>query len=374
MIRVLHTADWQIGKTFGGFDPDDSVLLTAARIEIVKAIARCAAEEQVQLVLVAGDVFDAQTVTDKTIQQTFSALGAFAGLWVFLPGNHDAALAESVWTRAQRINAVPANALLCLTPEPRSVLDGAAVLLAAPLTQRNTYTDLTEWFPEFETAAGVVRIGLAHGSVAGILPDNIDSANPIAAGRAADSRLDYLALGDWHGLKQVDARTWYSGTPETDRFRSHDPGHVLIVDITSGDVPTVRPVQIGQHAWKSMAHCLTVPADLDVLDDLLNSLNPGDVVEMEITGRTDLAGRERLHNALSRAQGRVRALRPDTSALQLQPSQEDMDGLCTDGYLADTLEHLRTEQSRGADPALAADALVMLASTLHGMSHPEQTA
>ena len=27
-------------------------------------------------------------------------------------------------------------------------------------------------------------------------------------------QLDYVALGDWHGLKQVNARSWYSGTPE----------------------------------------------------------------------------------------------------------------------------------------------------------------
>ena len=36
--------------------------------------------------------------------------------------------------------------------------------------------------------------------------------------RAGHAAQDYLALGDWHGTRRIDARTWYSGTPEHDRF------------------------------------------------------------------------------------------------------------------------------------------------------------
>ena len=56
-------------------------------------------------------------------------------------------------------------------------------MLAAPLTQRHTYNDTTEFFDTFETPDGWLRVGLAHGSVAGILADDIDSANPISASR-----------------------------------------------------------------------------------------------------------------------------------------------------------------------------------------------
>jgi hypothetical protein len=37
-------------------------------------------------------------VSDKTIRRLFNAMQGHAGSWVLLPGNHDAALAESVWT------------------------------------------------------------------------------------------------------------------------------------------------------------------------------------------------------------------------------------------------------------------------------------
>ena len=75
-----------------------------------------------------------------------NATRGFAGPWVMLPGNHDAALSESVWTRAQRLNAVPDHVHLCLRPVPLHFEGLNAVVLPAPLTQRHTYTDLTEWF------------------------------------------------------------------------------------------------------------------------------------------------------------------------------------------------------------------------------------
>ena len=41
--------------------------------------------------------------------------------------------------------------------------------------------------------------------------------------RAERARLDYLALGDWHGTLEIAPRTWYAGTPEPDRFRANEP-------------------------------------------------------------------------------------------------------------------------------------------------------
>ena len=119
-------------------------------------------------------------------------------------------------------------------------------MLCAPLTQRITYDDTTGFFDTAETPPGYHRIGLAHGSVSGILQEGIDSSNPIAPTRAASARLDYLALGDWHGHLRVDERTWYAGTHEQDRFRANDPGFMLDVTLTEpGAVPAVEAVRVG---------------------------------------------------------------------------------------------------------------------------------
>ena len=369
MQTFLHTADWQIGKQFGGFEPDDAALLAKARIDGIRAIAELAAAEQVDGVLVPGDVFDAQTVADKTIQQAFRAMEPYPGPWLLLPGNHDAGLIESVWTRAQRLGAVPANAILCLTPTPVPLLDGRVVVLPAPLTQRNTFTDLTDWFEHATTDPGVIRIGLAHGSAQGVLHDGIDSANPIAAGRADSAGLDYLALGDWHGTAQIDAKTWYSGTHEQDRFRGNDPGNVLIVEVEAGQTPRVQRVRIGRHQWHQKDVALQVASDIDALEETLEALTNTDVVDLTVTGAVDLASHERLERAVSRAQGRVLALRRDLTGLQLLPSPEDIASLRADGYLADAIDELRAGQTIGGDAGdLARDSLILLATTMRGVN------
>ena len=44
VIRFLHTADWQIGKPFGGFDEDTRGELKAERFRTVERLARLACE------------------------------------------------------------------------------------------------------------------------------------------------------------------------------------------------------------------------------------------------------------------------------------------------------------------------------------------
>jgi DNA repair exonuclease SbcCD nuclease subunit len=107
-MRFIHTADWQIGKPFGTLADEARGVLTRQRIETIKEIARIANARAADAVLVAGDVFDTGAVKDETIRRTLLAMAGFAGPWVLLPGNHDAALAESPWTRITRLGQ-PAN-------------------------------------------------------------------------------------------------------------------------------------------------------------------------------------------------------------------------------------------------------------------------
>jgi len=313
-------------------------------------------------------VFDAQAVSERTIRRLFAQLAGFAGPWLMIPGNHDAALAESVWTCARRIGAVPPNVHLALEP---GVLDFAAlgfVALAAPLTQRHTYNDLTEWFDTAETPLGLLRIGLAHGCVQGQLAEDIDSPNPIGADRARQSRLDYLALGDWHGCRRMDERTWYSGTPEPDRFRDNDPGHVLLVEIDApGALPVVTRVATGRYCWRTLEAPLSVASDVEQLAATLAAARPSDVLSLQVAGEVDLPGLVRLREAIGLAEAGVRHLQQDLSALRLVPTAEDIAGLDADGYLGELIAELRDAQSQRTDPEaarVASHALTLLASFL----------
>lgn len=364
MPRILHTADWQIGRQYDRFGPEDGPALAEARLHTVERIATLATERAVDAVLVAGDVFDAQTISDRTIRRLFNAMQGFTGPWIMIPGNHDAALAESIWTRARRLNAIPEHVHIALTPEIMLFAEQGLAILPAPLTQRQTFNDLTEWFDQADTPPELLRIGIAHGSVQGILAADIDSPNPIDPQRAERAQLDYLALGDWHGCRQINDRTWYSGTPEQDRFKSNDAGYLLDVTIEApGAAPRVTPVAIGEFPWLQWQQQLDLPSDLDALIAKLEAVERSSVISLTVTGELDLEGEQRLHDALGRAQARHRVLECHLEGLRLIPTDADIATLQADGYLGEVIGQLR-ELQQGADPDTAREALVLLAGLL----------
>ena len=368
MPRFIHTADWQIGRQYSQLPADDAVPLAEARLAAVETIARLATEHKVDAVLVAGDVFDAQTVADRTIRKLFNAMQGYVGPWLMIPGNHDAALTESVWTRAMRLGAMPANLHLALQGKAFDFPSLGFSAMMAPLTQRHTYNDLTEWFDQEPTAQGHVRIGVAHGSVQGVLAEDIDSANPIGADRAARARLDYHALGDWHGCKQIDDRTWYSGTPEPDRFKGNEPGYALLVEIDApGAAPRVTPLETGQFNWQAWEQTVAVASDVDEFIARLAKVGTNEVLSIRVAGQIDLAGLQRIRTALSHTEAKVRSVQADLTALRLLPTAADIAALNADGYLGDVIAELRDKQAGQAGDAsseVAAHALGLLTSIL----------
>lgn len=365
-MKLLHTADWQLGRSYG-FDDGDadgvspSAALSQARFDAVVAIAALARTEQVGAVLVAGDVFDGQGVSDRSLRRTLAAMAGFVGRWVLLPGNHDAALMESVWTRLQRLAIVPDNVTLALQPGVLEFSELGLAVLVAPLTQRQTHDDLSVFFDGADSTAGLLRVGLAHGSVTGVLPEGVDSPNPIAANRAERARLDYLALGDWHGLKQVDARTWYSGTPEPERFVANDPGHVLLVELDApGALPRVTPRRVGRYHWRQHAAEIRAAGDVDALRDALAALDADTVLRLQVQGLASDADTQRLRQLLDAERARLHLLQADLSGLRLEPTEADLAALRLDGALAELAGELRTLQQQDGQAALASEALKLL--------------
>lgn len=361
MTHFLHTADWQIGRQYGQFETDDAALLAEARFDAVARIAALAAERQVDAVLVAGDVFDTQGVSDRTIRRLFAALAAYAGPWVMIAGNHDGALADSVWSRAAQLGCIPPN--VRVPPRP-GVVDLAAqnlAVLAAPLTQRHTYDDVTQAFDAMESEPGRIRVGLAHGSVAGRLPDTIDATNPIAPDRASRARLEYLALGDWHGCLSIDERTWYAGTPEQDRFRGNEPGYVLDVRIAApGATPQVERVATGKYRWSAWTETLSLPTDAQALAERLAALRAEDVLRLELQGHVNVPTWEALQRAVDQAAAQARAVLPDFSGLLLEPDDADLAQLGASGYVGEVATQLQAMQADPEQAAVAGEALRLL--------------
>lgn len=350
-FRFLHTADWQAGKPFGNVPGDAGAALRRQRIDTIATVARLATEQRVDAVLVAGDAFDSNEVEDRTINQVLAALTPFEGTWVFVPGNHDAALPHSVWSRLRRLHA-PANIVVADKPEPIELQQGRAVILPAPLRRRRESSDLTAWFGGTVTRSGAIRVGLAHGSVANRLPGGSEAANMIAEDRARSADLDYLALGDWHGTLQIADRTWYSGTPETDRHRDNQSGNVLLVETDGhGAVPRVTPMPTGAYAWRR-AEVALIDGRADAVSQILGSLqveHQRAVVELTVTGVISLAERHAMERELATWRSRLHHLVVNDAGLHEEPTDDDLDALGA-GFVGLAVERLRAMSEDPAHP------------------------
>ena len=342
-ITLLHTADWQIGKPFTQIPGDAGAALRLQRLKTVEAIAELAARRRVDAVLVAGDLFDDNAVSDETLRRTINALRPYTGPWVLLPGNHDPALAQSVWRRLRRLHP-PDNLILADQPRPIPLCDGRLEVLPAPLQRRHDLLDLTQWFDRHASEAGVLRVGLAHGALTHRLPEGSEALNPIAEDRAQRARLDYLALGDWHGTLEIAPRTWYAGTPESDRFKTNDSGNLLEVTLDApGAPPRVNKIPIGRYRWHSLEATLVDDQTLALLDDRLEELgSPADtLVRLVLEGNLTLAGRAALEERLAHWRARLHYLALDDDRLTVVPTDADLDGLEATGFVRQAVEKLR---------------------------------
>jgi DNA repair exonuclease SbcCD nuclease subunit len=330
VVRFVHTADWQIGRPFDNIPGDAGAALRDARFEAVRRIAGLATEARADAVLVAGDIFDGNLVSDATLRRLLAATEGFAGPWVLLPGNHDAGHAGCVWDRLERMGP-PENILVPREPGVLGLAHGRLAVIAAPLVERRTFDDLTRFMDTAETPAGAVRVGLAHGSIAELLPEAADAPNPIAPDRAERARLDYLALGDWHGTLQVGPTTWYAGTPEPDRLRSKEAGNVLLVEIeAAGAPPKIRRVGVGRHVWQALELELSAADDpASLLERRLAEIPAPErtLLFLRLDGLVGLEARQRVAEVLAARGAVLRHLELDDAGLRAQPEEDEVTAL-----------------------------------------------
>ncbi|MGH7121644.1 MAG: metallophosphoesterase family protein [Acetobacteraceae bacterium] len=367
-MTFVHTADWQLGKPFGSIAGDAAAVLRDERFNALTRLGRLARERQVDAVLVAGDVFDSPTVPDQVLRRAVEAMRAYPGPWVLLPGNHDPALAESPWTRLQRIG-VPENVRPAVARAPLLLADGRLAVLPAPLARRHEPDDVSEWMDGCETPSEVTRIGLAHGSVAGHTPEG-DARNQISDTRVARARLAYLALGDWHGTREIGPAIWYSGTPEPDRFRNNEPGNALIVTVDAPGAPArVERVRVGHYEW---CEC-TVTCGVDGAEDPAGRVEAAIgavagrapervLLRLVLKGTATLAGRERIEDCLNAWQARLRYLERNLDHLVDEPNADDLDAIDRGGFVRRAVDRLVAKAGDAADPEreLARTALRLL--------------
>lgn len=369
-MRIVHTADWQIGKPFKQFGGQEEVL-RQARLSVIERIGQLAEREGATHVLVAGDVYDTEVPTTKTLLEPLERMRQFSNVhWHIIPGNHDPHRPKGLWDRVREIG-VPPNVHLHLTVEPFA-LGPTAVLLPAPLTRKSETGDITEWMDGAETAAGVIRIGLAHGSITGFGTGG-EAVNPIDPRRPERARLNYLALGDWHRTMQVGPAAWYAGTPEPDRAGSQEQGEALVVDISNlGARPTVTRHTVGTYRWLTREEHLSDTGELDDLETRMRALPDlsRTILRLRLRGALPIAGRTELDRRLDGLAAAMFHLDVDRSGLLVRPTSADLEAIDFGGVLRQAAERLKAmsedESKDAGERRRAEDALVQLFVTAAG--------
>lgn len=350
-MRFIHTADWQIGRPFLRFGVKAEAL-GAARLDAIEAIGRLAVAEGAGHVLVAGDVFDAETPSNVTLRAPLARMKTFAGVtWHLLPGNHDPHRPGGIWERLGLLG-VPANVRMRLSAKPVA-LDDDVFLLPAPLRSKAETHDLTAHMNDAVTPDGAIRIGLAHGAIADFGAGNGDAKNLIDPARADRAGLDYLALGDWHRTQTINSRTWYAGTPEPDRHHSQTFGQALVVTLAgAGAPPLIEPRRVGTYHWRSESLQLTTLDQLAVQDaDFGATAAPLSklVLDLAVNGAVSIGERRAVDDWLERLQAAVFHVDADLD-LRIRPDPDDLETIDFDGVLRRVAETLRL---RAGDETLA---------------------
>lgn len=251
-MKVLHTADWQLGARFKQFG-ERAGELREARFTALRRALQIALDRKVDAFVIAGDLFEDNEVDDSVVKKTISLFSDFGSFPIFiLPGNHDPFIGPgSVWNRASF--QISPKAVRVFRDAEFAELD-SGFILASPLQQKKSTIDpslklveLARQLPEER-----IKVGVTHGS-----PDipslREDNDFPIATNAATRAQLDFLCIGHWHSwLLQDNGRMLMPGTPEPDAFDRRDCGSVALIEIVErGSQPTIEKLPVATMGWHS---------------------------------------------------------------------------------------------------------------------------
>ncbi|MDA1014931.1 MAG: DNA repair exonuclease [Planctomycetota bacterium] len=265
-LKLLHTADWHLGLKFPAFDESDQLKLTRARMDVVDRILGEAESYGVDAVLCAGDLFDDpspepewwQGLADLFAKRNWTERPVF-----LLPGNHDPITPKSVYHADHAFRKLLPKWVHIVDHKPFEFeLNEDAVLYAAPCTSQAGDEDLALSLPERTPGDQRIRIGMVHGQTFDM--EGYQTNFPIAEDAAIRRGLDYLALGDTHGYRDVtpnsSSPTIYPGAPEPTKFHEPDAGSIAIVCFRrSGRRALVARHKIGRLNWR-VEECRSVAA------------------------------------------------------------------------------------------------------------------
>jgi len=280
-VKLLHTSDWHIGRTFHGAD------LLAEQEAVLGYLADLVAGEAIDAVLVSGDIYDRAVPSAEAVRVATAALArlrAAGAQLIITPGNHDSATRLGAFAEFAAAGGLHLRATIGGLAEPVVLADehGPVALYGIPYLEpeparhalgvpdaRGHTGVLAEAMrrvrEDLAARPGTRSVVLAHAFVTG--GQASESERTIAVGGVEQvpgsvfDGVDYVALGHLHGPQTLAEHLRYSGSPLAYSFsEARQRKSVWLVDLDADGLADVR------------RHELPVPRPLGILRGELEHL------------------------------------------------------------------------------------------------------
>jgi DNA repair protein SbcD/Mre11 len=279
-MRILHTSDWHIGRSFHGH-----ATLDALR-GVLDALVAQVRENDVELLIVAGDVFDSAAPAPacySLLTDTLAAISDAGARIVVTSGNHDSAARLGFQSALLRDGiAVLTDPASIGTPVTIDDPDGPVHVYGIPYLEpaivrhRWEGVELRSQAQTLAHAMGLVRadlaerggrsLAVAHCFAAGVeatpgVEREIRQGGLDVVPLSVFDGPDYVALGHIHGRQQLSERVRYAGAPLHYSFGEADkPRGSWLIELDAAGLASV--------AWLA----LPVPRRLVTLTGTLDEL------------------------------------------------------------------------------------------------------
>jgi DNA repair exonuclease SbcCD nuclease subunit len=230
-LRVLHTADVHLDSDSYGDATQHAAHRDRERLVLQRIVDR-ALGDQVDLLLIAGDLFDHNRVPDETVAFVRTELDRLRQPVVILPGNHDCLQTNAIYDRhdftagASHVHVIrELDGETLEFPELDVVVWGRAMEEHEPAFQPLAHLparDDRRW-----------SLAMGHGFFYEER-QRPERSSPIFAEEIRDTGWDYVALGHHHlrtNVSQGHVAAYYAGAP----------GTVLRIDFSMNDGIRVEP-------------------------------------------------------------------------------------------------------------------------------------
>lgn len=231
-IKILHCADIHFDTPFKEFKNTLANKSKEELKEVFNKIIDICNDEKVEIMLLAGDIFDNYTLSRNTLVFIRESLGRLDKTRVFIsPGNHDPYNFKSFYKLVdwpKNVHVFKGDLEKVLIPELGTCIYGAAF--------NDNYVNKS-MLKGIDVDNNLINLVVIHGELSN---GSINEYNPITVKDIEESRVDYVALGHRHkfnGVKKIGLTSYaYSGCPQGRGFDEIGEKGVLIGEIRKGYV------------------------------------------------------------------------------------------------------------------------------------------